>query len=154
MSALSNISATRLSRLRLLHPHASGQDSGVAGTVLYIEDDVSNRRLMERLLARRPGVRLVGMAQGQAGLDFARANRPDLILLDLHLPDMHGEEVLRRLWEGPRTRAIPVAVLSADATPAQTRRLRAAGATAYLTKPIDVSEVLQLLDDDLHKGSL
>jgi PAS domain S-box-containing protein len=128
---------------------ASSQDPGATGTVLYIEDNLSNRRLMERLLARRPGVRLVGAAQGQAGLDLARADRPDLILLDLHLPDMHGEEVLRRLWEDPNTRAIPVAVLSADATPMQATRLRAAGATTYLTKPLDVSEVLRLLDDTL-----
>jgi len=135
------------------HPHASGQDSGATGTVLYIEDNISNLRLMERLIARRPGIRLVGADQGQAGLDIARTSRPDLILLDLHLPDMHGEEVLRRLWEDPHTRAIPVAVLSADATPAQMKRLRAAGAIAYLTKPLDVSQVLQLLDDTLAKGS-
>jgi CheY-like chemotaxis protein len=105
------------------------------------------------VLARRPGVRLVGAAHGQAGLDLVRADPPDLILLDLHLPDMHGEEVLRRLWEDARTRAIPVAVLSADATPTQTSRLLAAGATAYLTKPIDVSQVLQLLDEKLKKRS-
>jgi CheY-like chemotaxis protein len=66
---------------------------------------------------------------------------------------MHGEEVLRRLWEDPLTRAIPVAVLSADAIPAQAKRLRAAGAIAYLTKPLDVSEVLQVLDDNLTKRS-
>jgi len=134
-------------------PSGSEPDSGVTGTVLYIEDNISNRRLMERLLARRPGVRLVGVGQGQAGLDLARTARPDLILLDLHLPDMHGEEVLRRLWEDLHTRAIPVAVLSADATPAQAKRLRAAGAVAYLTKPLDVNEVLQWLDDTLAKGS-
>lgn len=134
-------------------PNGPVPDSGVTGTVLYIEDNSSNRQLMERLLARRPGVRLRGAGQGQAGLDLARIDRPDLILLDLHLPDMSGEEVLRRLWEDPQTRAIPVAVLSADATPAQARRLRAAGAMAYLTKPLDVNEVLQLLDDTLAKGS-
>ncbi|OFW16205.1 MAG: hypothetical protein A3H29_15485 [Acidobacteria bacterium RIFCSPLOWO2_02_FULL_67_21] len=134
-------------------PNESGPDSGVTGTVLYIEDNSSNRQLMERLLARRPGVHLRGAGQGQAGLDLARIDRPDLILLDLHLPDMGGEEVLRRLWEDPETRAIPVAVLSADATPAQARRLRAGGAMAYLTKPLDINEVLQLLDDTLAKGS-
>ena len=65
---------------------------------------------------------------------------------------MHGEEVLRRLWEDPRTRTIPVAVLSADATPAQTRRLLAAGASAYLTKPLDIGQVLQLLDEKLKES--
>jgi PAS domain S-box-containing protein len=132
-------------------PDATHHDSGVTGTVLYIEDNISNRRLMERVLARRAGVRLLGAAQGQTGLDLARTHRPDLILLDLHLPDLPGEEVLRRLWEDSGTRAIPVAVLSADATPAQTRRLIAAGATAYLTKPINIGEVLQLLDEKLQK---
>lgn len=132
-------------------PDASAQDSGVSGTVLYIEDNISNRRLMERLLARRAGVRLIAAPDGEAGMDLARAERPDLILLDLHLPDTPGEDVLRRLWEDPRTRAIPVAVLSADANPAQTRRLLAAGARAYLTKPIDIAAVLQLLDETLEK---
>ena len=132
-------------------PDATGSDSGVTGTVLYIEDNISNRRLMERLLARRPGVRLVGAADGQAGLDFARAERPDLILLDLHLPDMPGDDVLRRLWEDARTRAIPVAVLSADAAPSRAKRLIAAGASAYLNKPLDIDLVLQLLDEQLRK---
>ena len=135
------------------HPDASARDSGVTGTVLYIEDNASNRRLMERVLTRRPGVRLIAAPDGQAGLDLARAEKPDLILLDLHLPDMPGDDVLRRLWEDVRTRAIPVAVLSADATPVQTRRLLAAGATAYLTKPLDISEVLQLLDERLARTS-
>ncbi len=130
-------------------PDASARDAGVTGTVLYIEDNISNRRLMERLLARRPGVRLIAAPEGQAGLDLARAERPDLILLDLHLPDMSGDDVLRRLWADPHTRTIPVAVLSADATPAQTKRLLAAGAIAYLTKPLDIGQVLQLLDEQL-----
>ena len=77
---------------------------------------------------------------------MARQHRPGLILLYLHLPDLPGEEVLRRLWEDPELRAIPVAVLSADATPIQTKRLTASGAKAYLTKPLDIAEVLQLVD--------
>ena len=131
------------------HSAARSSDSGATGTVLYIEDNPSNRRLMERLLSRRPGVRLIGASNGQAGLDLACADRPDLILLDLHLPDMRGEDVLRRLSEEPRTRVIPVAVLSADATPAQARNLLAAGAAAYLTKPLNVDDVLRLLDEHL-----
>lgn len=134
------------------HRRAAGADTGVTGTVLYIEDNISNRRLMERVLARRPGVRLTGAAEGGTGVALAQANPPDLILLDLHLPDVRGEEVLRRLWEDPSTRAIPVAVLSADATPAQARRLIASGASAYLTKPLDIVKVLQLVDETLAKG--
>jgi PAS domain S-box-containing protein len=120
---------------------------GGAGTVLYIEDNVSNVRLMERVLQRRSGVTLLHAPQGEVGIDMARQHRPDLILLDLHLPDLPGEEVLRRLWEDRGLRAIPVAVLSADATPSQSRRLKASGAKAYLTKPLDIAEVLQLIDE-------
>ena len=134
-------------------PRATAVERDVQGTVLYIEDNVSNQRLMERLLSRRPGIRLISVAQGQAGIDLASSAAPDLILLDLHLPDMHGEEVLRRLWENQRTRQIPVAVLSADATRSQIAHLKASGASAYLTKPLNIAEVLQLIDDTLARGS-
>jgi CheY-like chemotaxis protein len=76
--------------------------------------------------------------QGKLGIDLARRHLPDLILLDLHLPDLHGREVLRQLKRDPATAAIPVVVLSADATVAQIRRLREDGAIEYLTKPIDL----------------
>src|SRR5207244_6468050 len=119
----------------------------ISGTVLYIEDNASNVRLVERLLKqRRPGVTLLNANDGQRGIDMALRHKPDLIFLDLHLPDTPGEEVLRRLWADTRTREIPVAVLSADATLSQSRRLLAAGATAYLTKPLDVTRLLALID--------
>lgn len=119
----------------------------VAGTVLYIEDNMPNVRLVERLLQqRRPGVTLLHAADGQTGVAKAVDRKPDLILLDLHLPDTPGEEVLRQLWADVRTREIPVAVLSADATLSQSRRLLAAGAAEYLTKPIDVARLLAFLD--------
>jgi PAS domain S-box-containing protein len=114
--------------------------------VLYIEDNVSNLRLVEQVLSRRPQTTLLSAMQGQLGLDLAREHRPDLILLDLHLPDVPGDEVLRRLLEEPRTRGIPVVILTADATPRQVERLLAAGAEAYLTKPLDVRQLLALVD--------
>jgi PAS domain S-box-containing protein len=114
--------------------------------VLYIEDNVSNLRLVEQVLGRRPQTTLLSAMQGQLGLDLAREHRPDLILLDLHLPDVPGDEVLRRLREEPQTRGIPVVILSADATPGQVERLLAAGAQAYLTKPLDVRQLLALVD--------
>jgi len=119
---------------------------GRAGLVVYVEDNPSNVRLMERVLARRPGVQLEHAPTGAAGLTLVRDSGPDLVLLDLHLPDISGREVLRRLREDPATRQVPVAVLTADATPAQRRQLLAEGAVAYLTKPFDISEVLGLLD--------
>lgn len=122
-------------------------DQGHAGIILYIEDNVSNVRLMERIFKRRPRVTLLHAGRGQLGIAMAREHHPDAILLDLHLPDLTGEEVLRQLWEEPELRPIPVAVLSADATPGQTRRLKAAGAAAYLTKPLDIAKVLRLVDD-------
>jgi CheY-like chemotaxis protein len=117
-----------------------------AGVVVYIEDNLSNLHLVQRLLTLRPGVELLHAPGGAAGLKLVRERRPDLVLLDLHLPDIPGEEVLRCLWEDQATRPIPVAVLTADATPAQRRRLLASGAIAYLTKPFDIGEVLALLD--------
>jgi CheY-like chemotaxis protein len=122
-----------------------------SGVILYIEDNRSNVRLMERVLERRNGVRLLHAPTGEDGMSMARAQRPDLIFLDLHLPDMSGEDVLQYLWQDPELRKIPVAVLSADATPAQVRRLQAAGALAYLTKPLDISRILGLVDDTLNR---
>jgi PAS domain S-box-containing protein len=119
------------------------------GVVLYIEDNRSNVRLMERVLQRRPGVRLVHAERGDLGLKMAKTQHPDLIFLDLHLPDMSGEEVLRRLWEDAALRRIPVAVLSADATPSQTRRLKASGAIEYLTKPLEIAQVMRVVDHSL-----
>jgi signal transduction histidine kinase/CheY-like chemotaxis protein len=118
-----------------------------ARTVLYIEDNLSNLRLIERALSGQHKVKLMPAMQGRIGLDLAREHRPDLILLDLHLPDIHGAEVLGRLQADPGTRDIPVVVISADATPGQIRRLRAAGAHDYLTKPVDVARLFRLLED-------
>jgi CheY-like chemotaxis protein len=82
---------------------------------------------------------------GTLGLDLARQHQPDLILLDLHLPDMNGHELLQRLRADPDTREIPVAIVSADATTRQIERLEAAGADEYLTKPLDVQRFLALV---------
>jgi PAS domain S-box-containing protein len=120
-------------------------------TVLYIEDNLSNSTLMERILANRPGVKLLLAMQGRMGLDLAREHVPDLILLDVHLPDMQGDIVLRHLRADARTKDIPVAMVSADATPGQIERLKAAGAQAYLTKPIDVKQLLAFVDENLRQ---
>jgi CheY-like chemotaxis protein len=90
--------------------------------------------------------------QGQLGLDLAELHSPEWILLDVHLPDIPGEEVLRRLRLNPRTRHIPVTVLSADATAGQIHRLMDAGARDYLTKPLDVRKLLSLLEETMRTG--
>jgi CheY-like chemotaxis protein len=125
-----------------------GSDSR-RGTVLYIEDNLSNLRLIERIMEHCHGVRLITAMQGQVGLDLAEIHMPDWILLDIHLPDLNGEEVLKRLRQNPRTRHIPVTVLSADATRVQINRVLQAGARDYLTKPVDVRQLLQLLEQTL-----
>jgi CheY-like chemotaxis protein len=115
-------------------------------TLMYVEDMVDNLRLVEHILKRRPSVRIVPAMLGRAALDLAAEHRPDLILLDLHLPDMHGEELLRRFQADPATRGTPVVVFSADANEDQISRLLAAGAVAYLTKPIKVGSFLTTID--------
>jgi PAS domain S-box-containing protein len=114
--------------------------------VLYVEDNLSNLRLVERIAERRPHVKILPAMQGRVGIDLARQHRPDLILLDRHLPDMGGDEVLRLLREDPRTTSIPVVILSADASPSRVQALLGQGARDYLTKPLDVHRLLELLD--------
>jgi signal transduction histidine kinase/CheY-like chemotaxis protein len=128
-------------------------NGGRHGTILYVEDNLSNFRLIERSLALRANVRLLPAMLGRLGLDLAREHRPDLVLLDLHLPDMPGEELLAQLRADPATRDIPVVVLSADATHGQVERLLANGARAYLTKPLDIGEFLAVVDDVLAPGT-
>jgi CheY-like chemotaxis protein len=114
--------------------------------LLYIEDTVANVQLVEEVLAVRPSVRLLPAMMGQLGLELAREHLPDLILLDLHLPDIGGEIVLAQLQSSEQTREIPVVVLSADATKRQMEPLLAGGARDYLTKPIGVRRLLEVLD--------
>jgi PAS domain S-box-containing protein len=134
----------RQERLTTVVP-ASDRLTTTARTILYIEDNLSNLRLIERILERTPEIRVLSAMQGGLGLDLARQHCPDLILLDLNLPDMTGNEVLRRLREDPSTLDIPVVMVSADATSQQRERLLAAGAQAYLTKPLDVTQLIQIL---------
>ena len=84
---------------------------------------------------------------GNLGLELARKHRPGLILLDLHLPDLTGREVLERLQADPATAAIPVVVLSADATANQIERLLKDGAADYLTKPVDLPRLLEIVSE-------
>jgi len=117
-----------------------------ARTVLYIEDNPVNVLLVERVLARRPATRLLVATRGDQGVELAVTHHPDLILLDLHLPDIGGEHVLGRLRAEPVTQDIPVVVVSADAMADNIARLRAAGALDYLTKPFDLAALLAVVD--------
>jgi PAS domain S-box-containing protein len=129
-----------------------------SATVLYVEDNIGNVRLMERLLEHRPNIRLVTTLQGSLAFELAERHRPDLILLDVHMPDLSGFDVLQRLRGDERTASIPVVMLSADASHEQMQRFAAAGALDYLTKPLDLQYFLTQLDQYLRaedaKGSI
>jgi CheY-like chemotaxis protein len=114
--------------------------------LLYVEDNLANLSLIEAVLAPYTGWTLIPALQGQLGVELAREHAPDLVLLDLHLPDIPGDEVLRRLRADERTASMPVVVISADATPKSIERLTAAGADAYLTKPLNVKLFLATVE--------
>lgn len=120
--------------------------------VLYIEDRPENVSLVRRILGRRPRIELISAATGLTGLAAARSHRPDLILLDLELPDIAGAEVLARLREDLTLREIPVVVVSAEAAPERVERLLAGGARAYFTMPYDVVEFLDVVDEALGRA--
>ncbi len=127
-------------------PIVASRSYPAAKTVLYVEDMVENLRLVEQVLRQRPSTTLIPAMLAGVALDLARQHRPDLILLDLRLPDMPGEDVIHELRIDPATRNIPIVILSANATRRHIDRLIAAGADAYLTKPIRVRELLQTID--------
>ena len=114
--------------------------------VLCVEDNPSNLRLIELLMATRPEITLISAQSGAGGIELATQHQPDLILLDLNLPDAHGSQVFARLQSDAITRDIPVVIVSADATPGQIETLLEQGASEYLTKPLDMRRLLQVLD--------
>jgi CheY-like chemotaxis protein len=124
-------------------PEDPGTGSAV---VLHIEDNASNLKLVERILERRPGIELSEARTGSEGLALAAALRPTVVVLDLRLPDISGEEVLRRLRADEATRDTAVVVVSAEARPSEADRVLAAGADDFLVKPIDVRTFLEIVD--------
>ena len=121
--------------------------NGYHPRVLYVEDSEPNFRLVESILEDRPGTDLVWAETGQKGLELARTNPPQLVLLDLDLPDLHGSKVLEKLQAQPENAHTPVIVISADATPSQIERMLAAGARNYLTKPFQIRRFLCVFDE-------
>jgi CheY-like chemotaxis protein/anti-sigma regulatory factor (Ser/Thr protein kinase) len=119
--------------------------------VHYVEDNETNVEVMRGILAQRPQVELDVSVTGLDGLVAIRNRRPDLILLDMHLPDISGLELLRHLKTDPDTRGVPVVVVSADALDKQIEEAIEAGASRYLTKPISVAELLGVVDDLLDR---
>ncbi len=125
---------------------AAAAHGGPRRRVLCIEDNPLNLQLIQQILARRSDVEVLSAEHPEQGLALAQAQRPHLILLDIHLPGVDGYAVMDRLREDPQTRAIPVIAISANAMPADLARGEAAGFAAYLTKPVDITRLMRLLD--------
>jgi signal transduction histidine kinase/CheY-like chemotaxis protein len=124
---------------------AGETDSTAPRHILHIDDDPMLTTLVQRMLASRPDLRLLTASHGRTAIELLARTRPALILLDLRLPDMPGEELLRRLHTDAETRDIPVVVLSGDTTPETMTRLLTRGATEYLAKPFTASQLRGLV---------
>jgi PAS domain S-box-containing protein len=127
-------------------PQAPVQQGAPLRTLLYVEDNPANLMLIEQLIARRPDMRLLSARDGDLGIQLARANQPEVILMDINLPGISGIEALRILREDPATAHIPVVALSANAMPRDIEKGLEAGFFRYLTKPIRVNEFMHTLD--------
>jgi PAS domain S-box-containing protein len=123
-------------------PHT---DAAAPHTLLYVEDNPANMQLVEQLIARRPDMRLIGAADATHGLELARTQLPEVILMDVNLPGISGIQALAILREDPATAGIPVLAISANAMPHDIKKGLDAGFFRYLTKPINVVEFLEAL---------
>jgi len=127
-------------------PQAQAPQGAPLRTLLYVEDNPANLMLIEQLIARRPDMRLLTARDGNRGIQLARANQPEVILMDINLPGISGIEALKILREEPATVHIPIVALSANAMPRDIEKGLQAGFFRYLTKPINVNEFMSTLD--------
>lgn len=118
-------------------------------TLLYVEDNPANLKLVEKLVARRPGMRLLSAGEATLGIKIAREQLPEMILMDINLPGISGIRALAILRDDPVTEHIPVVAISANAMPHDISRGLEAGFFRYLTKPIKVDEFMAALDEAL-----
>jgi CheY-like chemotaxis protein len=114
-------------------------------TLLYVEDNPANLKLIEQIIARRSNIRLLTAVNGNGGIEIARASRPDVILMDINLPGISGIQALKILRADPATAHIPVLAISANAMPRDMKKGLDAGFFRYLTKPIVVDEFMDAL---------
>jgi PAS domain S-box-containing protein len=123
-------------------------------TLLYVEDNPANLKLIEQLIARRADIRLLSARDGTVGIRLALAHRPEVILMDINLPGISGIDALKILREDPVTAHIPVVALSANAMPRDIEKGLHAGFFRYLTKPIKVNEFMATLEEALEFAAL
>jgi CheY-like chemotaxis protein len=124
-------------------------DDAPRRTLLYVEDNPANMELVEELIARFPDIALVTAVNGTLGIEVARANLPEVILMDINLPGINGIKALKILREDPATAHIPVIALSANAMPRDIEKGLEAGFFRYLTKPIQINEFMDTLKEAL-----
>ena len=135
--------------LPLVAPETLAPVDAAVRTLLYVEDNQANMALVERLIERRPDMRLLGAQDAMRGIAMARAHQPDLILMDINLPGISGMQALTILQADPTTSHIPVLALSANAMPRDIEKGIDAGFFRYLTKPIRVHEFMAAIDEGL-----
>jgi len=126
---------------------AKEMGGGKKHTLLYVEDNISNLKLVTQILARRSDVVMITAQTASLGLELAYAHRPDVILLDIMLPDMDGYEMVAHLRAREETRPIPIVALSANAMPRDIERGLKSGFAYYLTKPLDIAEFMSVIDE-------
>ena len=130
--------------------------AGPIRTLLYVEDNPANLKLVQRIIDRHPDLRLVTAINGTIGIDIARASQPEVILMDINLPGISGIQALKILREDPMTAHIPVIAISANAMPRDIKRGLDAGFFKYITKPIKIDEfigALRMVFNDLKLGN-
>ncbi len=116
--------------------------------ILYIEDNAQNMRLVRKML-KVGGFEMIGAEDGLTGLQVAKENQPDLILVDINLPDIDGTEVTKRLKADPDFANTPIIALTANAMYGDKERFLDAGCDDYLSKPVSKSELLSMIESHM-----
>jgi len=147
LTAAPQLAVREAERAALVRPQAP--DGTPLRTVLYVEDNPANLELVEQLIARRPELRLLSAADGNLGIEYARAYQPEVILMDINLPGISGIEAMKILRANPATAQIPIIAISANAVPRDIAKGLEAGFFSYLTKPIKVDQFMNALDSAL-----
>ena len=135
-------------KLSKTHMHQGTQ----VRTLLYVEDNPANLKLVQQIIARYPDIHLLTAVNGTGGIEIARSSQPDVILMDINLPDINGYEALKILRSDPATAHIPLVAISANAMPRDIKTGMEAGFSRYITKPIKVNEFMDALDEALGLG--
>jgi PAS domain S-box-containing protein len=141
-----NQKRSQIQNQNLIDNQNKSQNKVKSSTLLYIEDNPANLMLVEDIIARRDDIKLLSAKDGKSGIKMARTSIPDLILMDINLPDINGVDAMKILAKAAKTAHIPVIALSANALPSSIEKALQAGFFRYLTKPIKVNEFMNTLD--------